>query len=135
MIDKTKDALHEHHHEEHCACGHDHHAHQHTYTPAEMQQMVQQKQIFNDLQAGVKKMQELHDKIDNVLMTVNEENVGLVLTQKKTLQELKSLAHEVFKEPNRVPLVRTLYEAEKDYIENVEGIMHQAQVLKNSERK
>lgn len=80
--------------EEHCACGHHHeHGHEHhTHTPVELAGLRQQQKSLGTLQANMRKIQALHDKIDAVLAKVDQQNVGYILTQKKTLKELKKLA-------------------------------------------
>ncbi|MBQ1614042.1 MAG: hypothetical protein II089_05275, partial [Selenomonas sp.] len=93
--------------EELCACGH-HHAHgemhheHHAHTPAELAALRRKKDQLSMLQGTMREIQALHDKIDGALARVDRENVGFILTQKKTLKELKKLAATVLgggKEP------------------------------------
>lgn len=126
--------------EELCACGHHHehihehnntHNHEHTHTPAELSALRRKKQQLGSLQENMRVIQSLHDKIDEALARVERENVGFILTQKKTLKELKKLADNVLGK-GKEPIFATLYAAEKEYIDNIEDIMHHAQILKRA---
>ena len=114
--------------EEHCSCGHQHdHGHVH-HTPGEIAGLRRKKEQLSMLQDNMREIQQLHDKIDGALA---RENVGFILTQRKTLKELKKLAEKVLGK-GKEPIFATLYAAERDYIENIEDIMHQAQILKRA---
>ncbi|TYZ21909.1 hypothetical protein [Selenomonas ruminis] len=118
--------------EEHCACGHHHdHSHDHHHTPEEIAGLRRKKEQLSMLQDNMREIQQLHDKIDTALARVERENVGFILTQKKTLKELKKLADKVLGK-GKEPIFATLYAAERDYIENIEDIMHHAQILKRA---
>ncbi|SFT90960.1 hypothetical protein SAMN02910356_02661 [Selenomonas sp. GACV-9] len=122
--------------EEICACGHyhehgdAHHAH-HAHTPAELAALRRKKDQLSMLQGNMREIQALHDKIDGALARVGRENVGFILTQKKTLKELKKLAASVLG-GGKEQIFATLYAAEKEYIDNIEDIMHHAQILKRA---
>ncbi|MBQ1866800.1 hypothetical protein [Selenomonas sp.] len=118
--------------EEHCACGHHHdHSHDHHHTPEEIAGLRRKKEQLSMLQDNMREIQQLHDKIDAALARVERENVGFILTQKKTLKELKKLTDKVLGK-GKEPIFATLYAAERDYIENIEDIMHHAQILKRA---
>lgn len=129
--------------EEFCACGHPHnHEHGHTQEHihdvhahvsdlAELAALRRKKQQLGSLQDNMRRIQGLHDKIDEALARVERENAGFILTQKKTLKELKKLAGTVLGN-GREPIFATLYAAEKEYIANIEDIMHHAQILKRA---
>lgn len=118
--------------EEHCACGHHHdHSHDHHHTPEEVAGLRRKKEQLSMLQDNMREIQQLHDKIDTALARVERENVGFILTQKKTLKELKKLTDKVLGK-GKEPIFATLYAAERDYIENIEDIMHHAQILKRA---
>lgn len=117
--------------EEHCSCGH-HHDHGHVHhTPGEIAGLRRKKEQLSMLQDNMREIQQLHDKIDGALARVDRENVGFILTQRKTLKELKKLAEKVLGK-GKEPIFATLYAAERDYIENIEDIMHHAQILKRA---
>jgi len=116
--------------EEHCTCGH-HHDHAHQHTPGELAGLRRKKEQLSMLQDNMREIQQLHDKIDGALARVERENVGFILTQRKTLKELKKLAEKVLGK-GKEPIFATLYAAERDYIENIEDIMHHAQILKRA---
>lgn len=121
--------------EERCACGH-HHEHgpeHHEHTPAELAGLRQQRKSLTVLQANMRKIQELHDKIDAVLAEVDRRNVGYILTQKKTLKELKKLADSALGK-GKEPLFANLYAVEQDYIRTIDDLMHHAQILKRAGR-
>ena len=123
--------------EEICACGHHHehgdahHAHHAHHMPAELAALRRKKDQLSMLQGNMREIQALHDKIDGALARVGRENVGFILTQKKTLKELKKLAASVLG-GGKEPIFATLYAAEKEYIDNIEDIMHHAQILKRA---
>lgn len=124
--------------EEFCACGQhqeqeqEHgHSQAQAYTPEELAALHRRKQQLGVLQEKMRAIQELHDKIDETLARVARENVGLILTQKKTLKELKRLA-DIVLAGGKEPIFAALYAAEKEYIENIEDIMHHAQILKRA---
>ena len=119
--------------EEHCACGHHHeHGHEHhTHTPAELAGLRQQQKSLGTLQTNMRKIQALHDKIDAVLAKVDQQNVGYILTQKKTLKELKKLADSALGN-GKEPLFAKLYAVEQDYIRTIDDLMHHAQILKRA---
>lgn len=119
-----------------CACGHQHekgHIHEQAHTPAELIALRRQKQQLGSLQENMRKIQGLHDKIDGALARVDRENVGFILTQKKTLKELKKLANTVLGN-GKEPVFAALYAAEKEYMDNIEDIMHHAQILKRAQQ-
>ena len=121
--------------EEHCACGHHHHhAHEtvpQAHTPAELAGLRRQQAALSTLQANMRKIQALHDKIDAVLARVEPQNAGYILTQKKTLKELRKLADTALGQ-GKEPLFAKLYAVEQDYIQTIEDLMHHAQILKRA---
>ena len=121
--------------EERCACGHHHeHGAEHPqHTPAELAGLREQRKSLTVLQANMRKIQELHDKIDAVLAEVDQRNVGYILTQKKTLKELKKLADSALGK-GKEPLFANLYAVEQDYIRTIDDLMHHAQILKRAGR-
>lgn len=130
---------HEHAHDD-CGCGHHHehahgdcgggHEHHHHHAPGDIAALRRQKKVLAGLQQTMSEIQSLHDKIDSVLARVTVENVGLVLTQKKTLRELKTLAAK--KLGGDSELLRPIYAAEQAYIADIEDIMHHAQLFKRA---
>ena len=91
----------------------------------------QQQKSLGTLQANMRKIQALHDKIDAVLAKVDQQNVGYILTQKKTLKELKKLADSALGN-GKEPLFAKLYAVEQDYIRTIDDLMHHAQILKRA---
>lgn len=95
-----------------------------------MAALRRQKKELAGLQQTMAEIQSLHDKIDSVLARVTVENVGLVLTQKKTLKELKALAAKKLSGSSQ--LLAPIYRAEQEYITEIEDIMHHAQLFKRA---
>ena len=121
--------------EEHCACGHPHeHGHEHhIHTPADLADLRQQQKSLSGLQVNMRKIQALHDKIDATLAEVDQQNVGYILTQKKTLKELKKRVDSTLGQGNETFFAK-LYAVEQDYIRSIEDLMHHAQILKRAGR-
>ena len=86
------------------------------------------------MKAGAQRLQALHDKIDAALAQVTRDNIGQLLTQKKTLRELKSEAAALFSRGLEHPMLRVMEQAEQEYIGRIEQILHEAQLLKRAGR-
>lgn len=95
-----------------------------------MAALRRQRKELAGLQQTMSEVQALHDKIDSALARVTGENIGLVLTQKKTLKGLKALAAKKLGGDSEV--LRPIYAAEQAYIADIEDIMHHAQLFKRA---
>lgn len=113
-----------------CGCAHEHAP----LTPEEMRRLQRQKRALEEMKAGTIRMQALHDKIDAVLAQVTQENIGLLLTQKKTLRQLKKEAAALFSCGFEHPMLQVMEQAEREYIERIEEILHEAQLLGRAKR-
>lgn len=115
-----------------CGCGHDHlHA---PLTVEEMLRLQRQKKSLERLKAGARRLQALHDKIDAALAQVTQENIGLLLTQKKTLRQLEKEADALFASGFDHPMLKAMEIAEREYIERIGEILHEAQLLHRAKR-
>lgn len=115
-----------------CGCGHDHlHA---PLTAEEMRRLQRQKKALERLKAGARRLQALHDKIDAALAQVTQENIGLLLTQKKTLRQLEKEADALFASGFDHPMLKAMEIAEREYIERIGEILHEAQLLHRAKR-
>ena len=76
------------------------------------------------------KIQGLHDKIDAVLGRVEQDNIGLLLTQKKNLKELQKEYKLISTGRLGEILPPAILQAEKEYIANIEDILHHAKFYK-----
>ncbi|WP_288311629.1 hypothetical protein [uncultured Selenomonas sp.] len=113
-----------------CGCGHAHAPH----TAEEWHRLARQRRTLEEMKAGAQRLQALHDKIDAALAQVTRENIGQLLTQKKTLRELKSEAAALFSRGLEHPMLRVMEQAEREYIGRIEQILHEAQLLKRAGR-
>ena len=113
-----------------CGCGHAHAPH----TAEEWHRLARQRRTLEEMKAGAQRLQALHDKIDAALAQVTRENIGQLLTQKKTLRELKSEAAALFSRGLQHPMLRVMEQAEQEYIGRIEQILHEAQLLKRAGR-
>ena len=107
-----------------CGCGHAHAPH----TAEEWHRLARQRR------RGAQRPQALQDKADAALAQVTRENIGQLLTQKKTLRELKSEAAALFSRGLEHPMLRVMEQAEQEYIGRIEQILHEAQLLKRAGR-
>lgn len=115
-----------------CGCGHDHpHA---PLTAEEMRRLQRQKKALERLKAGARRLQALHDKIDAALAQVTQQNIGLLLTQKKTLRQLEKEADALFASGFDHPMLQAMEIAEREYIERIGEILHEAQLLHRAKR-
>ena len=112
---------------------HDHHHHT-PLTPDELARLKKQQRALKEFKAAMQRMQKLHDKIDSALAKVTPENIGYLLTQKKTLRELRREAAALFASGFSHPMLTAMEKAEKEYIENIESILHDAQILRRASR-
>ena len=113
-----------------CGCGHAHAPH----TAEEWHRLARQRRRLEEMKAGAQRLQALHDKIDAARAQVTRENIGQLLTQKKTLRELKSEAAALFSRGLEHPMLRVMEQAEQEYIGRIEQILHEAQLLKRAGR-
>ena len=103
-----------------CGCGHAHAP----PTAEEWHRLARPRRTREERQAGAQRLQALHDKIDAALAQVTRENIGQLLTQKKTLRELKSEAAALFSRGLEHPMLRVMEQAEQEYIGRIEQILH-----------
>ncbi len=122
------------HHMHFCSCGHNH-AHEHApLTPEEMRRLQRQKRALEEIKAGTLRLQALHDRIDAALAQVTQEEIGRLLTQKKTLRQLKKESDALFSRGFEHPMLQAMELAEREYIERIEEILHEAQILSRARR-
>lgn len=111
--------------DEHCC-----HEHHHEHTPEEMAVLKRKQEQLTQLKPHMAKIQGLHDKIDAVLGRVEQDNIGLLLTQKKNLKELQKEYKLISTGRLGEILPPAILQAEKEYIANIEDILHHAKFYK-----
>ena len=111
--------------DEHCC-----HEHHHEHTPEEMAVLQRKQEQLTLLKPHMAKIQGLHDKIDAVLGRVEQDNIGLLLTQKKNLKELQKEYKLISTGRLGEVLPPAILQAEREYIANIEDILHHAKLYK-----
>ena len=111
-------------------CCHGHDAHDHQHTPEEIAALQKKQAQLILLKPHMAKIQSLHGKIDGVLEKVEQDNIGLLLTQKKNLKELKKEYRLISTGKLGQMLPPAILQAEREYIENIENILRHAKLYK-----
>ena len=111
--------------EEHCC-----HEHHHEHTSEEIAALKRKQERLTLLKPHMAKIQGLHDKIDAVLGRVEQDNIGLLLTQKKNLKELQKEYKLISTGRLGQILPPAILQAEREYIANIEDILHHAKLYK-----
>jgi len=111
--------------EEHCC-----HEHHHEHKPEEIAALKRKQERLTLLKPHMAKIQGLHDKIDAVLGRVEQDNIGLLLTQKKNLKELQKEYKLISTGRLGQILPPAILQAEREYIANIEDILHHAKLYK-----
>ena len=116
--------------ERHRCHGQGMHEHHHEHTPEEMAIMQKKQEQLMRLKPHMAKIQALHDKIDAVLGKVEQNSIGLLLTQKKNIKELKKEYELISTGKLGEILPPAILQAEQAYIANIEEILHCAKLFK-----
>ena len=121
-------------HEEKCACGCGHEHGAHTHGDGDRKALVAEQKLLSKLKGNLAEIEAIHAKIDDAFASVSRENIGMLLTQKKNLKTLKKLFQKTFAGAEKHQALSAMKKAEEGYIENVEDILHTAQVMKRADR-
>ncbi len=120
-----------------CACGHDHKENDSITQMGkeqERERLAADRKLLEKAKEHLAEIEKLHEKIDGVLVNVTKENIGLLLTQKKTVKDLKKLYQKAFSGSNRNPALEAMRQVEESYIRDIEDILRTAQIFKRASR-